>query len=327
MYERVWDESDYVVPPSENNAFFVMTNVVLTPNQTRTFCPEDPTELPEVICGYVNETSGEVGIMEGVCKKGHVGNLVKSHGETTGNCIPSDRVNNTYVCEVSPKLQSSDPISINVSMTFIGLQISSWCPVEVDMLPLDKTDGPLIPGAEQYTVFIKNSISFTRFGEEYHRNNMPRGICIYDPDDESTKQCPIFRLGDIVRLAGGNFSLLSVKGGVIGVYLTWNCDLDWSFEKYCLPQYSFRILDTYGWNFRHAYYHEENRRTLVKAYGLKFIVVVDGRAAKFDLKNTVIVLVTGLGLLGLSTMFCDFILLNYSNDRRRVSRKSWLKVG
>ncbi len=35
MYERVWDEADYVVPPAENGAFFVMTNVVLTPNQTR----------------------------------------------------------------------------------------------------------------------------------------------------------------------------------------------------------------------------------------------------------------------------------------------------
>ena len=80
-----------------------------------------------------------------------------------------------------------------------------------------------------------------------------------------------------------------------------------------------RILDNFGWNFRHAQYHEENRRTLVKAYGLKFLVVIDGQASKFDLKNTVIVLVTGLGLLGLSTMFCDFILLNYSTDRRIVS--------
>ena len=56
--------------------------------------------------------------------------------------------------------------------------------MEIDQLPLDKADGPLIPGAESYTVFIKNSISFTRFGEDYHRNNMPRGICIYEPDDE-----------------------------------------------------------------------------------------------------------------------------------------------
>ena len=40
MYERVWDEADYVVPPAENGAFFVTTNVVITPNQTRGYCPE-----------------------------------------------------------------------------------------------------------------------------------------------------------------------------------------------------------------------------------------------------------------------------------------------
>lgn len=162
MYERVWDESDYVVPPSENNAFFVMTNVVLTPNQTRTTCPEDPTELPDSICGHKNVTSGELNTTEGICIKGHVGNMVKSHGETTGRCIESDRAENTLVCE-----------------------ISSWCPVEVDILPLAKEDGPLIPGAESYTVFIKNSISFTRFGDHYHRNNMPQGICVYEHDDPS----------------------------------------------------------------------------------------------------------------------------------------------
>jgi len=30
---RVWDVADYVVPPAENGAFFVTTNVVITPNQ------------------------------------------------------------------------------------------------------------------------------------------------------------------------------------------------------------------------------------------------------------------------------------------------------
>jgi hypothetical protein len=35
LYNRVWDEADYVVPPAENGAFFVTTNVVITPNQTR----------------------------------------------------------------------------------------------------------------------------------------------------------------------------------------------------------------------------------------------------------------------------------------------------
>ena len=40
LYERVWDEADYVVPPSDNGAFFVTTNVVITPNQTLGHCPE-----------------------------------------------------------------------------------------------------------------------------------------------------------------------------------------------------------------------------------------------------------------------------------------------
>ena len=40
MYERVWDEADYVVPPAENGAFFITTNVVITPNQTLGQCPE-----------------------------------------------------------------------------------------------------------------------------------------------------------------------------------------------------------------------------------------------------------------------------------------------
>ena len=49
MYERIWDKADYIIPPSENNAFFVMTNVVITPNQTRGKCPEDHFELPQTI--------------------------------------------------------------------------------------------------------------------------------------------------------------------------------------------------------------------------------------------------------------------------------------
>ena len=55
-----------VVPPAENVAFFVTTNVVITPNQTLGYCPEvswssriitigsnhvqDPGEVPQSIC-------------------------------------------------------------------------------------------------------------------------------------------------------------------------------------------------------------------------------------------------------------------------------------
>ena len=35
VYTRVWDEADYVIPPAENGAFFIATNAIISPNQTR----------------------------------------------------------------------------------------------------------------------------------------------------------------------------------------------------------------------------------------------------------------------------------------------------
>jgi hypothetical protein len=33
LYNRIWDVTDIIVPPVENNAFFITTNIVITPNQ------------------------------------------------------------------------------------------------------------------------------------------------------------------------------------------------------------------------------------------------------------------------------------------------------
>ena len=50
-----------------------------------------------------------------------------------------------------------------------------------------------------------------------------------------------------------------------------------------LSRYNFRLLDSVGWNFRHAHFHEEGRRTLYKAYGIKFVIIVQGRAGEIKL--------------------------------------------
>ena len=49
---------------------------------------------------------------------------------------------------------------------------------------------------------------------------------------------------------------------------------------FSILRYNFRLLDTSGWNFRHAHYHEEGRRTLYKAYGIKFVIIVQGMAGQ-----------------------------------------------
>jgi len=292
-YERVWDEADYVIPPAENGAFFVTTNVIITPNQTWGTCPEDPRDIPSVICNVSDPTSNS---SSSCTRNSH---LHKSHGPQTGRCVRSDRQANVSVCE-----------------------ISSWCPVEDDRLLLGNKR-PLITGSQKHTAFIKNSIRFSHFGDRFHRNNMPHGICVYNFSDPATHLCPIFRLGDIVEAAGGNYTKMSVKGGVVAIHISWICNLDFDFMKNCLPKYNFRLLDTYGWNFRHAHFHEEGRRTLYKAYGIKFVIIVQGRAGKFDLKNTVINIVAGLGLLSFITMFCDFILLHYVEESEIVKQKKF----
>ena len=49
-------------------------------------------------------------------------------------------------------------------------------------------------------------------------------------------------------------------------------------------------------------------------------------SGKFSLKNTVINVVAGLGLISFITMFCDFILLNYVSERKAVSDGLLTKV-
>jgi hypothetical protein len=86
-------------------------------------------------------------------------------------------------------------------------------------------------------------------------------------------------------------------------------------------------LDDNGWNFRTAQYHEQNRRTLFKAHGLKFLLNVKGRGGKFDLTKTIIIIVTGIGLMGLANILCDILLLNFSSKfRKEVVEKKYESI-
>ena len=53
------------------------------------------------------------------------------------------------------------------------------------------------------------------------------------PGEEASRE---FVVGDMVRAAGGNYTQLSISGGVVAVHIEWICNLDWDFDKYCLPK-------------------------------------------------------------------------------------------
>ncbi|XP_038565485.1 P2X purinoceptor 1-like isoform X1 [Micropterus salmoides] len=216
------------------------------------------------------------------------------HGQMTGVCV-----NATKTCEVL-----------------------TWCPVENDR---NIPDPPLLMSAENYTLFIKNSVTFPLFGVT--RSNLVEGInyayiktCLYHPTDSPL--CPIFKLGDIVKLSGFNFKKIAKEGGAIGIVVDWTCNLDVAV-KHCKPKYEFHGLygnadetdkarASMGYNFRYAKHYMEDKvqkRTLLKVFGIRIDIIVQSLARKFDIIPTLTAIGSGVGIFGVATVVCDLVLL------------------
>ncbi|XP_036954783.1 P2X purinoceptor 7 isoform X1 [Acanthopagrus latus] len=215
----------------------------------------------------------------------------QSHGIQTGSCVTSDVSKKT--CEVS-----------------------AWCPVEKRGNPPRPA---LLAAAENFTVLIKNNIGFPAFNF-IRRNILPtmNGAYLSSCQRVNDSLCPIFRLGDIVRDAGEKFSEMAVEGGVIGILIKWDCNLDWLMRR-CLPRYSFRRLDEKesnrtlypGLNFRYAKYNTVNgveERTLYKVFGIRFDVMVFGQAGRFSFIQLIIYIGSTLSYYALTTILIDWLI-------------------
>lgn len=272
----VWDTVDFTPPSQDKNSFFVVTNLIVTRRQRQGRCAEVPVRGRE--CRSDKD-----------CEKGLW--QTQSHGVQTGSCVKFDVLKKT--CEVS-----------------------AWCPVET------KTSPPrpaMLVAAENFTVLIKNNIRFPAFNY-IRRNILPWMTESYlrTCDRRKDRLCPIFRLGDIVREAGENFQELAVEGGVIGLQIKWDCDLD-RLTQHCDPVYSFRRLDEResnrtlypGLNYRFARYHVEGgveERTLYKAFGIRFDVMVFGQAGRFSFIQLILYVGSTLSYYALTTLFLDWLI-------------------
>uniref|UniRef100_A0A8C2Y9Q0 P2X purinoceptor n=1 Tax=Coturnix japonica TaxID=93934 RepID=A0A8C2Y9Q0_COTJA len=192
----------------------------------------------------------------------------------------------------------------------------------------------LLPEVENFTLFIKNSITFPKF--KVSRRNLVESIttqylkkCTYHKVTDSL--CPMFNLGYIVRESGQNFSVLAVKGGVVGITIDWNCDLDWPI-RYCKPIYQFHGLYndntnvSPGFNFRYAKYYREDgieKRTLYKVFGIRFDILVNGKAGKFDIIPTMTTIGSGIGIFGVASVLCDLLLLHFLQGRDYYKQKKF----
>ncbi|XP_060768836.1 P2X purinoceptor 1 isoform X2 [Neoarius graeffei] len=250
-------------------------------------------------------------------------NFIMTVGQSQGKCAElPDGTNNCTTdsdCKKGQYKRRGNGRMTGKCLNQTTCEIISWCPVQNDhVLP----DPPLLAAAENFTLFIKNSISFPDFGVV--RSNLVEKVdskyletCLFNPDKYPL--CPIFKLRDIVNLSGFKFSEIAQVGGSIGILIEWECDLDYRIEK-CIPQYRFEGLygnssaASKGYNFRTAKYYTEDgieKRTLMKIFGLHIEIIVHGRARKFDIIPTLTAIGSGVGIFGVATVVCDVFLLHF----------------
>uniref|UniRef100_A0A452TBT5 Purinergic receptor P2X 6 n=1 Tax=Ursus maritimus TaxID=29073 RepID=A0A452TBT5_URSMA len=174
-----------------------------------------------------------------------------------------------------------------------------WCPVESGTAPVK----PLLIQAENFTLFIKNTVTFSKFNfsksnalDTWDATYFKR--CRYD--SRYSPYCPVFRIGDLVAAAGGVFEDLALLGGAVGIRIHWNCDLDAGGSD-CRPHYSFQLQER-SYNFRTATHWWKasgvEARSLLKLFGVRFDILVTGQVGDTDLPR-----------LSQITFFCDLLLL------------------
>ncbi|XP_039327528.1 P2X purinoceptor 2 isoform X1 [Saimiri boliviensis] len=320
---KVWDVEEYVKPPEGGSVFSIITRVEATQFQTQATCPESIRVHNATCHSDADCVAGELDML--------------GNGLRTGRCVPYYQ-GPSKTCEVF-----------------------GWCPVE-DGASVSQFLGTMAPN---FTILIKNSIHYPKFhfskGNIADRTDGYLKRCTFH--EASDLYCPIFKLGFIVEQAGESFAELAHKGGVIGVIINWDCDLDLPASE-CNPRYSFRRLDpkhvpaSSGYNFRFAKYYKVNgttTRTLIKAYGIRIDVIVHGQAGKFSLIPTIINLATALTSIGVvrnplwgpsgcrdgvhqvftpwsplcwpqGSFLCDWILLTFMNKNKVYSHKKFDKV-
>lgn len=159
---RVWDASDIVIPAEENNAFFVMTNMILTNQQEQSVCPESAT-VEAANCSQRHDLD---------CLPVNTPYLL-GHGVTNGTC------------------------NIDTETCFVR----AWCPIELDKLATNSTVLPgtkeftvLIKNHVYFPFYNKTRSNII---ESSSKKYLQR--CTYNSDTDPF--CPVFKIGYIVDKA------------------------------------------------------------------------------------------------------------------------------
>ncbi|XP_066552502.1 P2X purinoceptor 5 isoform X2 [Amia ocellicauda] len=298
----VWGPEDYVIPPQGERVFFVVTNVIQTPNQKLTYCAESSKVL-DAHCRLNEDCVAGDAVIAGI---------------KTGRCLKTSR-NATGTCE-----------------------IFGWCPVERNIRPekpsLEKAENFTVYiknfirfpkfGFSKSNVLDTTDSSYLK-NCTYHEVHHP--YCPIFRLAELARQAK----HDFKEMAvmGGSIGVLIEWNCDLDKDYS-KCNPRYTFTR--LDVHSNKSI-TSGYNFRHVRYYKntagEDCRTLYKVYGIRFDIMVTGQAGKFNIIPTIINIGSGVALMGAGAFFCDLVLLymmkksTFYRERKFESAKNCKKNG
>lgn len=293
--QRLWDAADLNVPPEENGAFFLTTNVIVTHNQTQGECTETSWQGS---CSNDSDCTPEG-------TPYHLG-----HGVTTGRC---DIEAGQCVVKAWCPIENDDlPAGGERAMLEQTKDFTVFVKNHVYFPHYKKTRSNLIELVDK--AYMRSC--------RYHHEDEP--YCPIFRLADIVSIATTKASGDI-RYEDRWYKEMAIKGGVISISVKWDCNFDRD-ESECKPKYVFDRLDNYGgntiaagYNFRYPIYYQENGqniRQLVKAYGILFTLGTEASARKFDIVTFLMNVGSGLALLGIASVCCDLILLNVHRKKK-----------
>jgi len=190
--------------------------------------------------------------------------------------------------------------------------VQSWCPLEPKTLTSN-----VVSGVDAFTVYLKVNADFPHFDETF--SNLFNTTAT---DNGLRPQENFFSVGDMLRGARVAYNDIAAAGTIILVLIDYDCDLNNGKSSCGLSgdKFTFTRLDTDspGYNFRYITTAPGSpNRDLVKVFGIRFFFNVFGQAGRFSFVPLMVAIGSGVGLLSVATLVCDFVLQKFLPDKDR----------
>jgi hypothetical protein len=292
-----YDANDVSLPPQQEGAVFIATSFQNTPNQKRDVCagseiycttnndctigPVGAGSEQEYLNGECNSTTKTCNQV-GWCPPENTKTSVKHILDETSNFTIFFRVDGSFGALGTP-FSTGDELTYNYNLFYLS-----------DMISYAQTGHPI-------SIFPQQLQNETNSQHPLARPNMSA----FDS---------VVETGTVIFLSA---TILSKDATVDNPK---PCDLDKA--KYdnseCYINLTFTRVDpssnasrSHGYNFRYTNpwsLAEDGSRSLTKVFGTRVVFEVAGNGAQFDLMTLTVAIGSGIGILSVAKIVCDFVM-------------------